>query len=58
MFVLLLSGISGKPVEVDNCLNIEHVKQNYKTCCTNHGFKVEGRKDICSEAGKIVKRKM
>ena len=53
-----LSGTVSKPLEVDNCLNIEHVKLNYHKCCANNGYKLEGRVNLCKKAGEYVKRKL
>jgi len=55
-----LSGTLSKPVqvEVDKCLNIEHMKKNYYQCCANNGFKINGRQLLCTQAGEHVKRKL
>lgn len=53
-----LSATASKPLDIDECLNIEHVKLNYHKCCVNNGFKIEGRKNVCKQAGEHVKRRL
>ena len=53
--VLLCLSVASTVAAEDPCLVVAHAEENYATCCAHGNYKEDGRKEVCREAGLLLK---